>query len=104
MLRRNLRQKTYGVFIRPYFEFSGDRIIHRNPTIRIDGPCPAVGGGNRPQVTLVGGEAYMLNYTSTSFTKIRERVKELMNEIGFSINDIYVAEIVPINHIITPLS
>lgn len=103
MGRKNLRQKTYGVFIKPYFEYAGDRIVHRG-NILTRHPCQSTNSSTVVYATLLGGDAYMLNYTSTSFPKIRIRVKELMDEIGLSIDDILVTEITPVNLMVTPLS
>lgn len=98
----NLRQKTYGIFIRPYIEYGGDRLIQRGGAM-VKHPCR----GNatcQPYATLLGGEPYMLNFVSTSFVEIRIKLKELMDEIGLSMDDIIVSEIIPTNHIVTPFA
>ena len=98
----NLRQKTWGVFIRPYIEYSGDKLVHRGQ-VSIQNPCQS-GGSCKEYSVLKGGEAYMLYETRTSFVEVRKLVKEVMDELGYSKNDIIVTEIIPVDHIITPLT
>ena len=98
----NLRQKTWGIFIRPYFQYGGDNLVHRGS---VSTPSPCKGSAQcTPYVTLQGGTPYMLHETCTSFVEARRIVKRVMDELGYSKNDIVVTEIIPVDHIITPLT
>jgi hypothetical protein len=94
----NLRQKTWGIFIKPYIEYSGDKLVQKG-NLSVSHPCQA-----DSHVTVQGGEAYMLYATSTSFIELREKVKECMDELGYSKNDILIVEMITFDHIVTPLT
>ena len=102
---RSLRQKTYGVFIRPYIDYGGDRVVW-NGNVMILHPCQQSGAQCPSYVAAKDGSPWMLYKDKylTSFALVRETVKELMDEKGYSKNDIRVTEIVPIDNIVTPLS
>lgn len=105
-----LRQKTWGVFIRPYMTYAGE-ILPQRGTVSIVDPCQNSGGSTK-YTTLNGGESYML-YNSkneahknpiTSFEVAKAVVKEVMDDLGYSINDIILTEIVPKDHMILPIA
>jgi len=102
---RSLRQKTYGVFIRPYIDYGGDRITWRG-NVMILHPCQQSTAQCPSYVAAKDGSAWMLykNEYLTSFALVRERVKEIMDDLGISRHDIHVAEVIPIDNIVTPLS
>lgn len=99
----SLRQKTYGIFIRPYIDFGGDKLVQRGKTYVV-GPCQQ---RNEPTsyMAVKDGEAWMLYKGEylTSFSLVRKRVKEIMDNLGYSKNDILVTEVIPFDHIVTPL-
>jgi len=99
----NLRQKTYGIFIRPYVSYGGDLLVQRGD-LKVLSPCQN-SKADCPQYSNVqGGEAWMLYKSSTSFIVIRGIVKEVMDELGYRKDDIMVVEIIPFDHVITPLA
>lgn len=102
MNRRNLRQKTYGVFTKPYSMAHNVRVINQGTVSRV--PNPATPTSPTSSVVMRDGEPWMLNYTSTSFTKIRARVKELIGGSEFSLDDIIVTELISVNILVTPLA
>lgn len=97
--KNNLRQKTWGVFVRPYQLFSGVNHVSKGAVY-----VPTLGVGGSGYTTALGGESWMLNATATSFTEIRAAVKKVMDELGIPKGDILITEIVPFDHVITPLS
>jgi hypothetical protein len=101
----SLRQKTYGVFIRPYIMFGGE-VLPRRGNLYTVNPCQPSGASCTAYSNALGGEAWMLYKGEylTSFAIVRERVKEIMDELGYSKNDIHVCEVVPIDNIVTPLA
>lgn len=92
----NLRQRTWGVFVRPYVMYK-ERPHTATGTLKTTAPCT---GGDTPAQ---GGEAWMLNKITTSFPEVREFVKDLM-ETGILHEDIMVTEIIPTDYVITPLA
>lgn len=98
----NLRQKTWGIFIKPYMNYGGDKLVYRGG-VSAQSPCRG-NSACQPYEVLLGGEGYMLHKTTTSFVEVRKIVKTVMDELGYSRHDILVTEIIPINHIITPLT
>lgn len=98
----SLRQKTYGIFIRPYIDYGGDKLVQRGNTYVVS-PC------QRTECTIYtavkDGESWMLYKGEylTSFSLVRKRVKEIMDNLGYSKNDILVTEVIPFDHIVTPL-
>lgn len=99
----NLRQKTYGIFIRPYVKYGGDLLVQRGE-LKVSSPCPNPNASCPQYSNVEGGEGWMLYKTETSFTITRERVKEVMDELGYRKEDIMVAEIIPFDHVVTPLA
>lgn len=93
-----LRQKMWGVFIRPYQTLKGENIAYRDP-LYVRSLQVAAG-----YTEALGGEGWMLYRKSTSFVLVREIVKQVMDDLGFSKNDILVTEIVPTDHVVTPLA
>lgn len=101
----SLRQKTWGVFIRPYVSYGGDRIVQRG-ALYVTSPCQLTNLSYTQYTAVKDGQGWMLYKGEylTSFPMVRERVKEIMDELGYSKNDIHVCEIVPIDNIVTPLA
>lgn len=101
----SLRQKTYGVFIRPYIEFGGDRLIERGK-LSAASPCVNTSSSCPQYIQVKDGENWVLYKGEyiTSYALVRERVKEIMDNLGYSKNDIIVSEVIPLDHIITPLT
>ncbi len=99
-----LRQRTWGVYIRPYVEFGGDNIVQRGKVF-VPSPCPG-DSDCIPYIQVKDGEPWILYKGKylTSFILVRELVKEIMDELGYSINDIVVNEVIPVDHIVTPLA
>jgi hypothetical protein len=101
----SLRQKTYGIFIRPYVEFNGDRLIQRGnlyvrtPCQPCDYECPSYSSVKDGQGWILYQDEY-----HTSFPIIREKIKEIMDTLGYSKKDILVTEVIPIDTIVTPLT
>lgn len=95
--KNSIRQKAWGVFVKPYSELKGDKYINRegvmftNPT----------GGGT--YIAAQGGEPYMLYKTTTSFAELRKIVKEALDVLEQNRNLIKVCEIIPIDYLVTPL-
>jgi len=105
---RSLRQKTYGLFVRPYINYGGDRIVIRTGASVLH-PCQPSGATCPAYAPLQGGAGatvWMLykNQTYTSFALLREAIKELQEELGYMRGDYYVAEVIPTDNIVTPLS
>ena|GEM_PF-5774392 len=99
----SLRQKTYGIFIRPYVEYGGDKLIQRGG-LSVRHPCQT--GGTIVYTTVKDGESWILykGELLTSYTLVRERVKEIMDELGYSTKDMHITEIIPTDIIVTPLA
>ena len=100
----NLRQKTWGVYIRPYIEYGGDKLVQRGSNLSVQSPCQDRNQNCTQYIAVKGGEVYALHKTTTSFVELRRMVRETMDELGYSINDIVVTEIIPISNLITPLT
>ncbi|WP_129596044.1 hypothetical protein [Anaerophilus nitritogenes] len=98
----DLRQRTWGIFIKPYIEYGGDKLVQRKG-VTVQSPCH-YGGGCPSYSTVQGGEPYMLFDKATSFIEIKEKVKKCMDDLGYSKHDILITEIIPFDHIITPLA
>lgn len=97
-----LRQKTFGIFIKPYKEVGSEANGNlQNMTCgeSIQGLIPYVG-----MAYVSGGSPWMLYRTTTSFVEARKIVKYVMDEIGHDQDEIMVTEIIPTDHVITPLS
>lgn len=99
----NLRQKTWGIFIKPYITYGGDKLVHRGAASVVN-PCQSYNSNCTSYTALQGGEIYALYKQSTSFVEVRKIVKEIMDDLGYSQKDIVVTEIIPVDHIITPLA
>lgn len=97
-LERTLRQKTWGVFIKPYLERAGENVVIRG-SLYCNDPFTAAGF-----TAAKGGVGWMLHQTATSFAETRDIVKTVMDDLGYSKNDILVTEIIPVDHIVTPLA
>lgn len=98
-----LRQKTFGIFIKPYITIGSEtagKEQNVTSTEKIRGGVPGVPGDH----TFLGGSPWMLYRTTTSFVEARKIVKYVMDEIGHDQDEIMVTEIIPTDHIITPLS
>lgn len=91
----SIRQKTWGVFIKPYTDFKGDMYVHNGS---VSFPSPSSGS----YVAALGGEPFMLYKTASSFAELRDIIKEVFDELGQ--NKIKVCEIIPTDYIVTPLS
>lgn len=98
---RTLRQRTWEVKTKPFTTFGTDYYTHHGDVSFIH-PCQT--GGSCPSYVSVNGEAWITFKTTTSFAEVREAVKELMDQFGISRFDIQVTELIPIDHIITPLA
>lgn len=100
----SLRQKTYGIFIRPYIEYGGDRLVQRG-SLSVLSPCQNPGATCPSYATVKDGENWVLYKGEyfTSFSLLKLRVKEVMDKLGYSKNDIRITEVIPLDHIITPL-
>lgn len=100
----SLRQKTYGIFIRPYIQYGGDRLVQRG-TLSVPSPCQNRQAECTAYVTVKDGENWVLYKGEyfTSFSLLKLRTKEVMDTLGYSKNDIRITEIIPLDHIITPL-
>lgn len=94
--KNNLRQRTWGVFVKPYVIYQ-DKPYVKNDPLKTTGVC------NGGETTALGGEPWMLNEVTTSFPRVREIVRELM-ETGMLHEDIMVTEIIPTDYVITPLA
>ena len=94
--KNNLRQVTWGVFVHPYVMYQ-DKPYSKTDPLKTTGVC------NGGETTALGGEAWMLNEVTTSFPKVREIVRGLM-EMGMLHEDIMVTEIIPTDYVITPLA
>ena len=92
----NLRQITWGIFVRPYVMYQ-DRPHAATGALKTTALCS---GGD---TTAQGGEPWMLNKMTTSFPEVREIVKELM-DMGILHEDIKVTQIIPTDFVITPLA
>lgn len=112
----DLRQKTWAVMIRPYSHYSGDMLVHRGPVLRT-GACQNPNNDCTEYDALKGGEGgeaeCWMKYESptpeyanpiTSFAIAREVVKEVMDDLGYSIHDIMLTEVIPKDHYVTPLA
>lgn len=99
----NLRQKTYGVFIKPYISYGGDLLVQQGD-LKVQSPCQNSNVSCTQYSNVQGGKAWMLYKSSTSFTIIREIVKGIMDDLGYRKDDIMVTEIIPFDHIVTPLA
>ena len=112
----DLRQKTWAVMIRPYSEFGGDYLVHRGNVMRV-AACQDKTTNETEYDSLKGGEGgeseCWMKYESptpeyanpiTSFAIAREVVKEVMDTLGYSINDIMLTEVIPKDHYVTPLA
>lgn len=99
----SLRQKTWGIFIKPYIEFQGDKLVQRG-NLSVLAPCQ--NSNVCPSYTSVkDGEAWVLYKGEylTSFSLVRKRVKEIMDDLGYSKHDILITEVTPFDHVVTPL-
>lgn len=94
-----IRQKTYAIFIKPYVSYNGDRIIHRG-SVYIRTP----GSNNQNDYTTVQkGETWMLYENNiTSLTIAQQKIKTLMDTLGYPKADIKITEVLPLDFLITP--
>jgi hypothetical protein len=105
----SLRQKTYGIFIRPYVEFGGDNLVQRG-SLYVVTPCQPNNANCVSYTAVKGGQGWVLyddaknGMYHTSFAIIREIIKDIMDTLGYSKNDILVTEVSPIDTIVTPLT
>lgn len=102
----SLRQKSYGIFIRPYINFSGDFLVKREEFF-VPSPCQKTGECKKySQIDGNGeGSVWILyeNKYYTSFSEMKEKVKFIMDELGYTKNDMKISEIIPLDTIITPI-
>lgn len=101
-MANELRQRTWKVMSKPFAEFNGDNYVHRG-NVSFPSPCQPC-GGSCPSYLSPKGEAWIEFKTTTSFVEVREAVKELMDNYGISRKDILVTEVIPVDHIITPIA
>lgn len=92
----NLRQRTWGVFVRPY-------VMYQERPHTVSGSLKTTALCSGGETTAQGGTAWMLNKVTTSFPQVREIVKGLMDN-GTLHEDIMVTEIIPTDFVITPLA
>lgn len=95
---KNLRQRQYDIFIKPYIEYQNG-VLQPKGAVKTSAPC---GGG---ETTMQGGDPWMLYKTTTSFPVVREIARELMLELGYVPEvDFRVEEHLPMDFIVTPLA
>lgn len=98
----NLRQVTWRVLTKPFSEFNGDKHVYRG---NVSFPSPSQPcSSNCTSYLSATGEAWILFKETTSFVEVREAIKELMDVYGISRNDIFIAQVIPTDHIITPIA
>ena len=101
----NLRQKQWGVFIKPYTTESGRALPYDGEPYRVSS-CQRSSSSCTDYTKLEGGAAYMLyksknnDNPTSSYVIAKEIVKEVMDDLGYSKNDIIVTEITPTDYLV----
>lgn len=91
-----IRQKTYDIFIKPYTEIvqgtESGIAIHKDPVY--------IAGG---KAILQGGKCWMLYKGDiTSLSIAQKEIKNLMDTLGFTRENIKLRQAVPLDYVIAP--
>lgn len=96
----DLRQRTWAIFMKPPYLRDGEATPYLGQgTLEYRG-CGDMKNLNRDQAE---GLLELYN-TETSFVLMKENMKKYMDDMGYSIRHMIAIEVIPIDHIITPLT
>lgn len=96
----DLRQRTWAIFIKPPYLKDGEATPYLG-----QGTLEYRGCANMKSLSRDQAEGLLELYnTETSFVLMKENMKKYMDDMGYSIRHMMAIEVIPIDHIITPLT